>query len=100
VGYGTWLHGEAVAAGMLMAADLSVRRRELRSADRDRLRALIERAGLPVRAPPLGVARYRELMGRDKKVAGGAMRFVLLRDLGAAYVTADVAEGDLDAVLG
>ena len=99
LGYGKWLHGEAVAAGMLMAAELSVRRGELAPVDRDRLRALTVRAGLPVTAPALGKARFRELMGRDKKVSGGAVRFVLLGALGSAYVTSEVADADLDAVL-
>ncbi len=68
-------------------------------ADVARLRALLQRAGLPVAGAPLGGARYGELMRRDKKVAEGAIRFILLRSLGEAYVTADVAETDLAAVL-
>jgi len=99
VGYGEWLHGEAVAAGMVMAAELSARCGALPKADVDRLRALLHRARLPVAGAPLGAARYLTLMRRDKKVAEGAMRFVLLRSLGDAYVTSDVAEGDLAAVL-
>jgi 3-dehydroquinate synthetase len=59
----------------------------------------IARAGLPVKPPALGVARYLALTSRDKKVAAGAIRFVLLRALGDAFVTADVPEADLAAML-
>jgi 3-dehydroquinate synthase len=99
VGYGEWLHGEAVAAGMAIAARLSVRLGLLPEPDSLRLHALLQRGGLPVEAPPLGAARYLELMGRDKKVVAGSMRFVLLRALGEAFVTADVAPPELHAVL-
>ncbi len=99
LGYGEWLHGEAVAAGMMMAAHVSVRRGELEAADRDRLGALLTRARLPVTPPKLGAERYLGLMRRDKKVLAGAVRFVLLHALGDAYVTADVREDDVLAVL-
>lgn len=82
-----------------MAADLSVRRGDLAAASRDRLRSLLERAGLPTTQPKLGADCYRQLMGRDKKIVDGAMRFVLLRGLSNAYVTVDVRERDIDAVL-
>jgi len=98
-GYGEWLHGEAVAAGMVMAAELSACRGELPHSDVARLRALLRRFRLPVAGAPLGADRYLALMGRDKKIAGGSMRFVLLRALGDAYVTADVAPRDLAAIL-
>ena len=84
VGYGEWLHGEAVAAGMVMAADLSVRVGSLRREDAERMKALIARAGLPVRGPALATERYLELMQVDKKAAGGKMRFILLEGLGRA----------------
>jgi 3-dehydroquinate synthase len=93
-GYGTWLHGEAVAAGMVMAAELSARAGGLARADVERVRALIARAGLPARGPALGVERYLELMQGDKKAAGGRLRFVLLDALGRATV-----RGDLDPQL-
>jgi 3-dehydroquinate synthase len=95
VGYGEWLHGEAVAAGMVLAARLSERLGTIEDADVLRLRRLLERAGLPVDAPRLGAERYLALMGRDKKVVAGSMRFVLLRALGQAFVAADVPERDL-----
>jgi 3-dehydroquinate synthase len=68
--------------------------------DAARLTRVVARSGLPVVPPKLGVDRYLELMGRDKKVAAGAIRFVLLRALGEAFVTADVPPADLAAVLG
>jgi 3-dehydroquinate synthase len=90
-GYGTWLHGEAVAAGTVIAARLSQRLGLLAQADVERILSLFMRAGLPVAAPAYGVERYFELMGHDKKVQGGKIRFVLLRSVGEAFLTADVA---------
>lgn len=90
VGYGEWLHGEAVAAGMVMAAELSTLAGSLRREDAQRVQALIARAGLPVRGPALAPERYLELMQVDKKAAGGNVRFVLLEGLGRAGLRADV----------
>jgi 3-dehydroquinate synthase len=98
-GYGNWLHGEAVAAGMAIAADMSERLGWLASADRQRVTDLLARFGLPVTAPPIGAARARELMGLDKKVLGGRIRLVLLRSLGQADVVADYAVASLEATL-
>ena len=95
VGYGEWLHGEAVAAGMLMAASLS----KLDADDGNRLRALIEAAGLPVAPPKVGAAKMLDVMQTDKKAKAGRLRFVLLSALGSAYVTDDVDDGALAAVL-
>jgi 3-dehydroquinate synthase len=94
VGYGQWLHGEAVAAGMVMAAELSVRAGTLRREDGARVAALVARAGLPVRGPALAIDRYLELMQVDKKSAGGRTRFVLLDGLGRASL-----RGDLDPAM-
>ncbi|MGZ8256739.1 MAG: 3-dehydroquinate synthase [Gallionella sp.] len=91
MGYGVWLHGEAVAAGTMMAVDLSQRLGWLTLADVQRVRALFVRANLPVVAPDLGVEKYLEFMGHDKKVEQGKIRFVLLKKLGEAVITADVA---------
>ncbi len=88
MGYGNWLHGEAVAAGTMLAADLSRRLGNLGQADVDRIARLFRRAGLPVLAPNLGEASYMESMGVDKKVEGGKIRFVLFRKLGEAYMAA------------
>jgi 3-dehydroquinate synthase len=88
-GYGEWLHGEAVAAGMVMAADLSARLGWLTAADVERTIELLRRFGLPVNAPRIGVDRAYELMGMDKKVLKGQIRLVLLRKLGQADVVGD-----------
>jgi len=86
LGYGHWLHGEAVAAGMVLAAELSARLGFLASTDAKRIRDLVIQAGLPARAPDLGSACYLELMHVDKKAQGGAIRYVLLKRLGEACV--------------
>ncbi len=88
VGYGTWLHGEAVGCGMAMAAHLSARLGLVDDAASTRLRHLIERAGLPTNAPDLGADRYLELMRLDKKAVAGELRFVLLDGPGRASVHA------------
>lgn len=98
-GYGTWLHGEAVGTGMVLASRLSERACGLAAAERERVHALVEAAGLPTVPPKLALDRWLDLMGRDKKVQRGRMRFVLLERLGRAVVRADVAEDDLAAVL-
>ena len=90
MGYGVWLHGEAVAAGTIMAADLSQRLGWISKQDVTRTHKLFERAGLPVIAPNLGKEKYLQLMGLDKKVVGGKMRFVLLKSIGRAVVSANV----------
>jgi shikimate kinase / 3-dehydroquinate synthase len=87
LGYGEWLHGEAVAAGMVLAARLSGRMGLLREADVERIRRILDRARLPVAAPDLGAERYLDLMGRDKKVEGGRLQFILLRGIGSAFVS-------------
>jgi 3-dehydroquinate synthase len=88
LGYGQWLHGEAVACGMVMAADLSVRLGLVPAEMAQRLQRLIERAGLPVRGPALGAERYLELMRVDKKSQGGEIRFVLIDAPGRAVLRA------------
>ena len=97
---GSWLHGEAVAAGMILAAELSARVAGLPLADSGRVRELVRGAGLPTRAPPLGADRYLELMARDKKVQGGTLRLILLEALGRATIrTAGITDQDLQSVL-
>lgn len=88
MGYGEWLHGEAVACGMVLAADLSQRMGLMPADFVIRLRTLIERAGLPVQPPRLGAERYLQLMRVDKKAEAGAIRFVLIEALGRAGVHA------------
>ncbi len=94
-GYGDWLHGEAVAAGMIMAARLS----GLDSADIERLRALIAAANLPVEPPAIGADDWLAAMGMDKKVQGRQLRFVLLDSIGSSRVTADYDAARLDALV-
>lgn len=90
VGYGVWLHGEGVAAGMVMAAELSHRLGMVDAAFVARLKALIERAGLPTKGPVIDAAdnagRYLELMRIDKKSEAGEIRFVLIDGPGKAVV--------------
>jgi 3-dehydroquinate synthase len=98
-GFGSWLHGEAVAAGMVMAAGLSARAGFLHAGDAARLEALIRRAGLPVRAPRLAPERWRELMAVDKKAAGARVRFVLLHGLGRAKLEGAVDDRLVDETI-
>ncbi|KAI9031197.1 3-dehydroquinate synthase [Hyaloraphidium curvatum] len=86
IGYGEWLHGEAVGAGMVLAAELSVVLGLLDRAAFSRLRAAISAAGLPVRAPAWSLAKWLELMSTDKKSTAGVPKFVLLDGLGKAIV--------------
>jgi 3-dehydroquinate synthase len=88
LGYGEWLHGEAVGCGMVMAAALSAKLGLLAQADAERIARLIQRAGLPVRGPAFGAPRWLELMRLDKKAEDGEIRFVLLDRLGHALVRA------------
>ncbi len=98
LGYGEWLHGEAVGCGMVMAADLSQRLGLVDTATVERLRALVKAAGLPTVAPDLGVERWIELMEVDKKNEGGAIKFILLKPLGSPSITS-VPEEALRATL-
>jgi 3-dehydroquinate synthase len=86
LGYGQWLHGEAVGCGLVMASDLSVRLGLMPPSFLDRMRRLIERARLPTVGPALGADRYLELMRVDKKSEGGEIRFVVIESLGHAGV--------------
>jgi len=96
LGYGEWLHGEAVAAGMVMAANLS----DIAATDIARLRDLIAAAGLPVLPPGIAASDWHKAMGMDKKVQGKSLRFVLLKALGDAYVTATYDAQKLQQVIG
>jgi 3-dehydroquinate synthase len=98
-GYGTWLHGEGVAAGTVMAAELSRRLGWLGAADVTRVRELMTRAGLPIRGAPLGSDRYLDLMGHDKKVIAGTLRLVLLKRLGEAITWSDAPPQEIRAAI-
>lgn len=86
MGYGAWLHGEAVGCGMVMAAQLSHRLGLIDATLVDRLTALIAKAGLPIEGPALGVDRYIEMMRIDKKSEGGQIKFVVIDKPGSAAV--------------
>jgi 3-dehydroquinate synthase len=99
-GYGTWLHGEAVAAGMALAARFSARRGRLPGDHADRLIALLERLGLPVRPPVLPLGTWLDLMGRDKKNVDGRITLILLDALGSAAVVRDTPARAIEDFLG
>lgn len=89
MGYGVWLHGEAVAAGTMMAADLSRRMGWLSQQEVERIHALLTKAKLPLDAPQLGVEKYLALMQLDKKVADGKIRLILQQGIGKSVITSD-----------
>jgi 3-dehydroquinate synthase len=89
-GYGTWLHGEAVGAGMVLAARLSERVLELSARDTARLAALLRAMKVPTDPPALPPSRWLELMQRDKKVKAGRLRLILIEALGHACIVSDV----------
>ena len=100
-GYGSWLHGEAVATGMLLAARLSANRGWLAAEEVEALQRLLASMQLPVAPPPeMSTATFIDLMGRDKKAIDGRLRLVLLRALGEAAIVDDVSEDELSTLLG
>lgn len=99
MGYGVWLHGEAVAAGTVLAADLSQRLGWLTALDSKRVTDILQAAKLPVTAPNLGVERYLDLMGHDKKVEDGKIRLVLQQGIGKAVISSDYAADKLKETL-
>ena len=90
LGFGSWLHGEAIAAGMMIAAELSLRLGKLGTGDVERVERLLVRAGLPIQGPGFSFSRYVELMSVDKKARDGALQFILLDGLGKAIVANDI----------
>ncbi|OFZ96765.1 MAG: 3-dehydroquinate synthase [Betaproteobacteria bacterium RIFCSPLOWO2_02_FULL_62_17] len=98
-GYGTWLHGEAVAAGVALASDLSMQMGMLSKPASDRIRRLLARAGLPVEVKGIPSSRLRELMSLDKKARDGKLRFILLERIGSAIIRADIPPLALDRTL-
>ncbi len=94
-GYGEWLHGEAVAAGMCMAAGFSERLGWIGAEDVARIRALLTRFNLPVDPPRVDPNEFLAAMSLDKKVIGGEIRLVLLKKIGEAVVTADYPSHEL-----
>lgn len=99
MGYGEWLHGEAIAAGTLIAAELSHRMGWLDANAVGRIERIFVRAGLPVIGPALGVARYLELMSHDKKVQDGKLRLVLLQEIGKAVLSDQATVAQISAAI-
>jgi 3-dehydroquinate synthase len=98
-GYGAWLHGEAVAAGMVMASELSQRIGNIQKSDVARVRDLLRRAGLPVAGPALSPDQMLELMAVDKKAAKGRVRFIVLEAIGKAALRGDLAAPAIRAAI-
>lgn len=99
-GYGNWLHGEAVAVGMLMAADLSARLGWIEPQDVIRIESLLVAAGLPTKSPQgMRADQFKKFMAVDKKVLDGKLRLVLLRAMGDAITTSDFALDHFEATL-
>src|SRR5690606_25970026 len=88
MGYGQWLHGEAVGCGMVQAAELSALTLGLPAESVERVRALVQAIGCPIQPPDLGTERWIDLMQVDKKTEGGQLRFVLLPEIGQARLQA------------
>lgn len=99
MGYGAWLHGEAVAAGTVMAAELSRRMKLISDADVQRIRKILIQAGLPVAAPKMPPEKYVQLMALDKKVESGKMRFIVLNRIGEAVMRGDIAPAVLNETI-
>jgi 3-dehydroquinate synthase len=98
-GYGTWLHGEAVSAGMVLAARLSVRLGKLGEGEANRIERLLQRAGLPVAPPKHPVHAWLDAMGRDKKNEAGRITLILPDALGSAYIDRNAPVAELEAIL-
>jgi 3-dehydroquinate synthase len=99
MGYGEWLHGEAIAAGTLIAAELSHRLGWIDKIAVKRIENIFVRAGLPISGPRLGLARYLELMSHDKKVQDGKLRLVLLQEIGKAVVFDRASDAQISAAI-
>lgn len=100
MGYGVWLHGEAVAAGTMMAAELSKKMGWLSEGDVKRIKQIFHEARLNLEAPSLGAEKYLSLMKLDKKVQDGQIRLILQKAIGASVITADYSQEMLTEVLG
>jgi 3-dehydroquinate synthase len=99
MGYGVWLHGEAVATGTIMAADLSQRMGWLNAAEVQRIKNIMLAAKLPIEAPDFGAEEYLRLMQLDKKVSDGRIRLILQQAIGKAVITADYDADKLQQTL-
>lgn len=100
MGYGNWLHGEAVAAGMVMAADLSLRHQWIDETVKQRTINLLEKSALPIKSPPeMTIDQYMNAMAIDKKTLNGTIKLVLLKNLGEAIISSDYEPGLLELTL-
>jgi 3-dehydroquinate synthase len=99
LGYGEWLHGEAVAAGMALAARFSVHQGRIEAPAAERLTRVLERLGLPIQAPRISPERWLEFMGRDKKNQGAGITLILLDALGRASIARDTRPSDIESFL-
>ncbi len=100
MGYGNWLHGEAVAAGMVMAVDLSLRHQWITETVKQRTIQLLEKSSLPVKSPPeMTLDQYMNAMAIDKKTLDGTIKLVLLKNLGEAFISSDYEPGLLEQTL-
>lgn len=99
MGYGNWLHGEAVAVGMIMACDLSERLGWIDESVKTRTIKLLNDAGLPTKAPKMTIEQYMDTMSIDKKVDNGTINFVLLKALGEAVMTSSYTQEQLEQTL-
>ncbi len=95
MGYGEWLHGEAIAAGTMMAAELSAQLGWINEDDVVRVESIFQRAGLPVYGPSMPADKYLDLMQHDKKVQNGKLRLVLLQQLGQAVVSDEASTPEI-----
>jgi 3-dehydroquinate synthase len=100
MGYGEWLHGEAVGAGMVMAADLSQMLGYISESQLNRIRTLIQKAGLPVLPPnSMTIDNFLTAIARDKKVDAGNLKFVLVKNVGDGFISGDVTLAELKLLL-
>lgn len=99
MGYGNWLHGEAVAVGMLLAAQLSAQLKFIDDEIVERLRKLLVRAHLPVKPPHIELEQFIKVMKLDKKTEADKIRFILIKNIGRAFISADVSESNLTELL-
>jgi len=100
MGYGKWLHGEAISAGMVMAAELSKLHGWISDSDVESIRALLKKANLPVDPPSeISATQFKQLMSIDKKVQDGILHLVLIKSLGESFISSDFDKQALQSIL-
>ncbi|SVD17454.1 uncharacterized protein METZ01_LOCUS370308, partial [marine metagenome] len=98
-GYSQWSHGQAIAAGMVLASRLSAKMSLISENDVEMVKSILSKAGLPVEPPRISVNNFIDSMKTDKKVKDREIRLVLLKEIGNAFLTADYSEQDLEETL-